>query len=339
MPLEEILNELIKRTGSSREELLEKVNKKYEELSGLITKEGAAYLVARELGINIVNESKRRVEIRNIVDGLKNINLIGRVFRISNITEFRRSDASTGKVVNLYIGDSTGYVKLPLWDDQVKVVEEESIKLGDVIQVSNCLARENNFGELEISLGRYGSIRQVEETPELPSVDTLVNKFLVSKFERSNISNLTLGNFEVKGNIVQVFKGDFLFYTCSLCGDTLKEVDGKFSCSEHDDVDVSENLVISCVIDDGTGDIRAVFFRELAKRLCGMSTEELRTKDKEERYELIKEKLLGRELILSGRVKKSRMSDRLEMIVNECKDLNVLEESKKLVEELELKVG
>jgi replication factor A1 len=338
MPLEEILDELAKKTGGSREDLLNKVNKKYDELSGLLTKEGAAYLVARELGVNLVSESKRKMEIKNIVEGVRNINLIGRIFKISNITEFKKSDGSDGKVANLFIGDSTGYVRLPLWNEQVSVVEEEAVEIGDVIQVYNCLSKENNFGEVEITLGKYGNIRKIEDTGELPSVDNLINRFLVSKIERSRISDLTSGNFEIKGNVVQVFGSNFLFYKCSVCGGTLKEANGKFACNEHGDADLSQNLVVSCVIDDGTGDIRAAFFREVAESACNISATEMASKDKEMRYSFIKEKLLGRELVLSGKVRKNKMFDRLEIIVNECKDLNVLEESKRLVEDLESKV-
>jgi hypothetical protein len=38
-------------------------------------------------------------------------------------------------------------------------------------------------------------------------------------------------------------------------------------------------------------------------------------------------------------VKKNKLFDRLEMMANDFKDLNVLEESKKLVEEIELAIG
>ena len=98
-------------------------------------------------------------------------------------------------------------------------------------------------------------------------------------------------------------------------------------------------LVISCIADDGTGDLRVVFFRNLAERVCDISSQELVILNEEERYQKIKDKLLGRELIISGKVKKNQMFERLEMMANDFKDINVLDESKKVLEEIELKIG
>jgi ssDNA-binding replication factor A large subunit len=126
-----------------------------------------------------------------------------------------------------------------------------------------------------------------------------------------------------------------LFDVCSICGDKL--IQNK--CQEHGEVEPSKALVISCVVDDSTSSIRAVFFRELAERIITTQVSELASLDSEKRYELIKERLLGKELILIGKVKKNKIFNRLELIVNEVKDLNALEESKKLVEALELKVS
>jgi len=64
MSLEEIFKEIEKQTDVSREELIEKVDEKYTQLSGLITKEGAAYLIARELGIDLPSETRRKLEIK-----------------------------------------------------------------------------------------------------------------------------------------------------------------------------------------------------------------------------------------------------------------------------------
>jgi len=339
MSLEEVLDKLQTEVDISREELLERIDKKYEELSGLITKEGAAYIIAREFGINLINESRRRLEIKNIVDGLKNLSLIGRIFKISNVVEFKRSDGSDGRVVNLFIGDSTSYIKLPLWNEQLQIVDDENIKLGDVVQISNGLAKENNFGEIEISLGKFGCIKTIEDSLDIPDTDKLINKFLINKIETSSIKNLVPGNFEVKGNIVQVFKSSFLFYNCPICGNTVKNVNGVFSCSEHGNIDANRNLVISCVLDDSTDDIRIVLFRDMAEKMCGIKVSELINMETEKIYEFIKEKILGKEIVVSGRVKKNKFFDRLEMIVNDYKDLNALEESKRLAELIELKFG
>lgn len=333
MGMDEIIAELEKQTNLSRKELMERIDKKCMDMDDLVTEEGAAYLVARELGLNLAS-NRRQLEIKNIIPEMRNLNVIGRVLRISSIKDFERHDGSKGRVVNLTLADSTGSIRIPLWDDQVKLVEE-SIKIGDIIQVTNGLSQENVFGNIEISLGRFGSIRQVDDSFELPSLEELTKKFFSLTIERTSIKDIVPGNFEIRSTITDVFRGKFIFNTCTVCGSTF--IDNK--CPEHGDVEASANVVISCIVDDGTDSLRVVFFRELAEKLSRVSSSELITKEPDTRYELIKEKLLGRDIILSGRVKKNVAFDRIEMIADDFKDLNPLEESKRLVEDIELAIG
>jgi len=332
MGVEDILVEIEKQTKIPKNELMEKINKKQEELSGLISIEGAAHLVAREFGIDLLNEKKRKLEMKNIVTGMKNVNVVGRIFKISNLIEFKRKDGTEGRVVNLFLSDNTDYIRLPLWNDQTKLIDDGGIGLGNTIQITNGLAKENIFGNIEINLGKYGSIKPIEGV-ELPNAEELEKKFLSSSLRKALIKDVGLGKFEIKANIVHVFRGKFLFDTCSTCGSSLKDK----KCLEHGEVKPEKALVVSCIIDDGTENIRTVFFREQAEKVCGLKASELSQLDLEKRHELVKERLIGKELILNGRVKKNKAFDRIELLVSNFKDLNVLEESKKLAEEIELK--
>jgi len=332
--LEKILDELEKQTDISREELEERINNKQKELSGLVSLEGAAHLIAKELGINLLDETRRKLEMKNIVSGMKNVNVIGRIFRISDIINFKRKDGSDGRVVNIFLADATGYVRIPLWNEQVNLVEEQTIKVGDIIQVINGMAKENVFGYVEISLGKYGSIKPLEEIDvELPSVKELLNKTF--KQAETSIDMVDGTSSELNGTVVHVFKGNFLFDTCSICGATLQ--DGK--CLKHGEVKSTPNLVISCIVDDGIENMRAVTFRSLAEQFCGVATSELVNLSVEERYKLIAEKLIGKELLLRGRLKKNKIFNRLELIVNSFEEPNVLEKSKELIDKIKLKIG
>lgn len=334
--VDEIVEEIEKRTGVSREEILKKIEEKQKELSGLISEEGAAHLVARELGINLLEEIRRKLEIKNIVPGMRNVNVVGRVFRVSRINGFKRADGSEGRVANFFIGDSSGFARVVLWDKQVKILEEEYVKLGDTVQVFNGLARENIFGDIEISLGKYGGVKVIEDSFDLPSVEELNRSFFSP--QRIKISEATPGIFEVHGNIVQIFKGNYIFNVCPVCENTVKEIEGKFKCQEHGEIEAKPQLVISAVIDDGTGNLRVVFFRDLAEKISGISANELLKMEEEKRFEYLKNRLLGKEIVVSGRIKKNKVFDRLELVVNVCKHLNISEESKRLAKEIELKL-
>ncbi|MEK6910133.1 MAG: hypothetical protein AABW61_03600 [Candidatus Aenigmatarchaeota archaeon] len=336
MDFDFLLAELINKSNLKKDDILNLVDKRYLEMKDLITKEGAVYLVARELGIDLPDNTTDRVPIRNILPGMRNVNVIGRIFRISKINEFIKSNGAVGRVSNIFIGDNTGFIRIPLWDEQVKLLEENTISLADVIQVNNGLARENAFGDVEISLGKFSSINHIEGHVELPSTEDLSKMFFSMSPERTDTSSVTPGgNFEIKGTILQLFKGNFLFDVCPMCGGKVESS----RCIEHGDVIPSHALVLSFILDDGTGDLRCVLFREVAERMCGITSEELSGTEPETRYHLLSDKLLGKEFVLSGRVKKNKLYERLEMMVNDFKDINPLEESKKLLDELELMVG
>jgi Replication factor-A C terminal domain len=332
--IDEILDKIEKQSKLPRSEIMEKIDLKYCELDGLITKEGAAYLIARDFGINLPT-SVKRLQMKNVVPGMKNINVSGRIFRISPVNEFERMDGNKGKVVNLFVSDGSGFLRVPLWNEQVDMIANETVKLGDTVQITNGMSRENIFGDVEISLGKFGGIRQIEDTSEFPSESDLSKMFLSMSSARVLLKDIIPGNFEVKATIANVFKGKFLFGVCPVCTSSLEEN----KCREHGTVDPNYALVLSCIADDNTDDLRTVFFRELAEKVCGISTQELALMEPEERYEKISGNMLGRELIISGKVKKNKMFDRLEMMANDFKDINVLEEINKLADEIELRSG
>lgn len=331
-----LLNELSTKSKLKNEDILNLVDKKYSEMKGLVTKEGAIYLVAKELNVDLAEVPKGRIQIKNIVHGMRNLNIVGRIFRISKVNEFKKSNGGMGKVANIFIGDGTGYIRIPLWDDQVNLLGEHTLNLGDIIQVNNAISRENTYGETEISLGRFGAINHVENFMELPSVEELSKMHFNLLPERSNISNIAIGgNFEIKGTIVYLFKGNFLFGVCSVCNGRLKDN----SCTQHGETSPNNELVVSFILDDSTADLRCVVFRELAEKLCDVSSEELSEIDSEQRYNIIKDKVLGKEVILIGRPRKNRMFNRTEMIIDSFKRTNPIEESKRLIDDIRLAIG
>jgi replication factor A1 len=308
MGVEELLQELEKKSGLSREELMKRIDKKISELDNLITVEGAIYLVARELGIELPSP-RRRVTISSILPGMRKVSFIGRVFKISRIVEF--GVGNKGKVVNLFVGDSTGYVKIPLWNEQVNFIDQKKVTVGSLVQVINGFAREGIYGEVEVSLGKFGMLKVLDtEIPEIPSAEELVQKF--SSFEKVKIKDIRPGNFEITGFIVKIFKANYVYNSNG-----------------------EKIMIIPTLIDDGTGDIRVSFFRELAETLAGISVDELEKIEEDKRKSFLEERLLGKEIIVEGRVKKNEMYDRLEMVATNVKPFNPTEESYKLVEELE----
>ncbi len=327
MNFEKLVNEIVDKSGLSKEEILDKINKKIIELSGLVTKEGAALLVGKELGLDIIR--KPSLKIKDIEIGMKGFNIEGRIFKITDIVNFEREDGVKGRVSNLYIADETGFVRIPLWNDQVDLIDKLQLKVGDTIQIVNGIARENVFGWLEIVLGKFGRIRKIENDG-LPSIEKIMSQIYTNKPKRVKIKDLERGYYEIRGTIVHVFDSNFIFQVCPVCQTTIKNS----YCEEHGEVDPDKFLVVSTIIDDGSGNIRAVFFRDVAEKLLGISADDLEKNNIKETKSIIDSRLLGKELVLRGRVKENKIFKRLEFIVNEVEELNVLNETKKILEEL-----
>ena len=129
--------------------------------------------------------------------------------------------------------------------------------------------------------------------------------------------------YELMAVVVQVFETEIFYEVCPECGGRAKNENGKFMCQKHGEVSPKYAFVISGVIDDGSDNIRAVFFRDVGAKLLGMTTEEVIAK----RGHLFEDiDVLGKELVFRGRVRRNKMFGRTEFIVNEIRDVNLKKE-------------
>jgi len=321
LTLEEILEELTQKTGLSKEELMKRIHDKQEELSGLVSLEGAAHLVARDLGIDLLKRSERTLQLKDIKTDMKRVNLKTKVISITPVREFTKKDGTQGKVRNLVVSDGTGQARIPLWDKQTEIADE--INIGDVLELKNVSTRQSTFGNMDIILYKTSIMRKIDE--DLP-VQPMLTK-------RINIKDAVEGYFEVKAMIVDIFSVNPIFYLCPECKAKLEK--DSFVCSTHGKVEPEKNMLISGVIDDGTGTMRAVFFRETAKDVSDLDEKMLENLELDEAIRLIKENTIGKEFLFKGRIQKNKIFENLELVVNQVREIDVLEEANKLIEELE----
>ena len=54
--LNEIIDKIVEQTGKDRNEILEMVKQKHRDMSNLISEEGAAYIVAKDMGIELIKK-------------------------------------------------------------------------------------------------------------------------------------------------------------------------------------------------------------------------------------------------------------------------------------------
>ena len=310
------------------------IAEKQDELSGLVSEEGAAYIVARELGLNMIRESRKQLKIRNLVSGLRSVDIVARVVRVFEERQFER-DGNKGSVINILLGDETGTVRLSLWNQETALVKGGKLQEGASVKVSGGWVKTDNRDNLELRLGR-GTIDVVDQVIELPESNAIEQDF--QSVKRSDIRDFREGGqYETRAALVQVFRRNPFFSICPQCESRVKETDGKFMCDDHGEVKPGFALVLSGIIDDGTDNIRAVFFRDVAERMFGHATSELKdAADKATDSMAVFDDVqaLGREFMFKGRVKRNSYTESLELMVNSADDVDARKEASELLGEL-----
>jgi hypothetical protein len=224
---------------------------------------------------------------------------------------------------------------MPLWNQEIDMLQEIGIKEGDIVSVSGAWVKLDNRGNPELRLGK-GKLEKSSASVKLPPKSEM-KKFMETR--RSEIRELKEGDFaEVRACLVQLYRKDPFFDTCPECGTRVFEEGGKPRCREHGIVKPEQQVVVSGVLDDGSGNIRAVFFRELAEKLFGENVKGLkqiasRGKDVLSVYDHFQG--MGKDFIVKGRVRRNDFTGNLELVANEIEEMDARKEADRLLKSLE----
>ncbi len=240
MTVEEIINLIIDSTGMTRSEIQELI-KRQRELFGEsnITERSAALLVAKQFNVKIkpISFTPSSIKISDIVEGMNNVVLEGKVLSISDVRSFKRSDGSIGYVTNLLVGDESGTIRIVLWDNHTTAVSDGHLNVGDIIRILGGYSKLGRFGDIEVNLGKRGKI--IINPPDVES-----SKYDGVSIENtiSEIASLTPGlyNITIKGVIIR-----------------------KYEPVEFTRKDGTPGRVFSAIIGDSTGSARISFWNNL----------------------------------------------------------------------------
>ena len=326
IPYEQIIERIKKEANISEDEINGKVDQKMKQLSGLISKEGAAHIVANELGIKLFDSFTGKLQIKNILVGLKNVETVGKVLQTYELREFTTNERQ-GKVASLVIGDETGTIRIVMWGDQADNIKNINKEM--IIKIAGGYVKDNNGG-IELHLNDRS---QVILNPPGESVNVVKQ----NATQRKEISKLTENdnNVEILGTIVQIFDPRF-FPIDPETGRKVTENEGTYYLNDKAIENPDYSYVLNLIVDDGTDNMRAVFFRETMEKLLNCNKEKiLGYKDNPETFEQVKSDLLGTLVKINGRVKKNLFFDRLEIVSNDVSlNPDPEEEIKRLDEEV-----
>lgn len=303
---DQLVERIARSSGLSVPDIERRIEAKRAKLSGLISKEGAAQVVASELGISF---DKEKMKISELLAGMKRANVVGKIIEMFSVREYNKNNRQ-GKVGTFVLADETGNVRTVLWDtNHVSLIEKGQIKTGDVVEITNASVRNN-----ELHLTGFSDIKLSNELLENVNTEKLLQEKKISDLKQSD-------NAGVRAVIVQIFEPRF-FQVCPACGKGVGEAN---ECKEHGKVAGEKRALLSMVLDDGTETIRAVLFSEQLNKL--MNGEDFSG----ENFSKKKQELLGKEMFFSGQARQNKVYDNLEFFVSDSAEINI----EKLIEQLE----
>lgn len=300
---EQILDKIVSETSIPRQKIETMIENKLNVLQDLVSKEGAAYIIANELKVKLFDSLPKTLKIENILPGMSTITVTGKVLTINETIEFKK-EARSGKVASLVIGDETGTIKVAIWDTNI-IEQAKGLKESDIIKIRNAYSKENR-GFNEVHLGNNS---ELEINPENEKIETVKVQL---KTNRKDIKDLKEFDFaEIIGTVVQVFEPRY-YQACPECNKKVTPLNDAYKCEQHNLVLPRQIPILNMFFDDGTSNIRAVCFRDQAQKLINNAAS----------FEAIKENVLGRQLKLQGKVVRNDLFDRTEFVINYLDDLS-----------------
>lgn len=312
---EQLIDRISKLAGLSSEEIQRRIDAKRAKLSNLISKEGAAQVVAAELGISF---DKQKYKIRDLLLGMRKVEIVGKVLSVFPVRKYIKRGAEN-KVANLIVADDTSNIRVVLWDTHhIAKIESGEIKQGTVIEIKKADVRGMEDKELHLA-----------SSSELNVSDKIMDRVVTSRPMPNvkKISELNLNeNTRIRAALIQIFQPRF-FNVCPECNMKVSFEEGKYFCAKHGNVIPSERMLVNMVVDDGSENMHAIAFSEVAEDFVG-KMEEL--KDPQKFLEK-KEDLLAKEFFFSGRTRKNMLFARTELVLSSIEEVN----PEKIIEEFE----
>ncbi len=207
---EEVIERIVQHTGKTYDEVKDLVTKTRESLNNFVNEQGAAYLLANNLEVPLVDNSTRSsqaIPINEVVEGMGPITIIGRISKIYNTRHSVRKDHTPGQVRRLELVDSTGKINVTLWNEKTKVVEELGLEVGRIVRISNAEPRMGLNDEIELSLGSRAIVDDnvigIDET-DFPTVE--VPKLMLIGDINKEQNNITIAGKIIKRNGITEFE-------------------------------------------------------------------------------------------------------------------------------------
>jgi len=311
---EQIVEKIAKQSGLDKEQIERRVEAKRAKLSGLISKEGAAQVVAAELGINF---DKQKVKVSELLSGMRKVSVTGKVVELYPVRSFKKGERE-GKVATFLLADETASVRAVLWDTKhIKLVEEGEVVISSVIEIKDASVRD---GELHLS--SISSLAPSKEKIEAVNITEIMREKSIAEIKPNDKAR-------IRATIMQIFEPRF-FAVCPECFLKVTQEENRFVCTKHNTVTPKYRVILTAIVDDGTENIRAIFFSDAICKLLSISEADTERIKEPQFWLQKKDEILGKEVWLGGRARTNKLFGNLEFIVSDVSEVNVEELIEKL---------
>jgi replication factor A1 len=224
----------------TREEITEQLEKERRRTNGFISEKTLLRMIAARLGMRIQNGeiSTPRLSLADLVPSLSHVTVVGRVVAVLSTKTFNRN--RSGKLASLLLVDSSGMLRVVLWNDKTSLIESGGIKVGQIIRVSHGYTKEGHGG-VELHVGEKCQIEinpQEVDAKGYPTVDKFMTRI-------GELSFRHLGKKVCVTGIVRKL----------------------FSPSAFEKQDLSLGRVVRLVLADGASEVSVVVWNEKVDEL------------------------------------------------------------------------
>jgi replication factor A1 len=148
--------------------------------AGYLTDQGALFLIAGELGVQLSDVVSADLTLKDMYIGANDITIVARVLAVYPVMTYNKKNGDSGHYRRITLFDKNNVSKLTLWDDKVEDVERLSIGTDTPVRIVNGYVKAGLDGKPTLNLGKRGKLEVITDLSLVSRLSDLnqVNKSL-----------------------------------------------------------------------------------------------------------------------------------------------------------------
>lgn len=172
---EDLLGKLLEQKPElGRADVEDRIRQKKDKIgAGYLTDQGALFLIASDLGIELAEPLKVEMGLKGLYSGAKEISLETRLLNMSPPKQYSRKDGTPFMLRTMTVYDSDARASVKLWDEKANLPGLNELKPGDLIKIIKAYVKNDLDGSPAINVGSGATIEQTDTESSIPSIDSI----------------------------------------------------------------------------------------------------------------------------------------------------------------------